>query len=229
MGRVIAAPDPVAVRVGTLDELERLGVRLPPPHYPLVWDPGDAVELRRRGELAARCAVLGMLLASRAGLPRWQAMRWLRDAQLLERVTPVEWRFVAGGVGNPAVVDLAVDALHGLAWLLGLVDDLDPVLPGTGGLLRLLPDPWSSGRDYPIWRSGVLSGHRDPADAAALLDLYYCLDWSYQENQRRGEPMPGPVPAVAIGARRWALEWGVVLHGPYHTGPLGWEDVDMSV
>ncbi len=229
LGRIVVAPDPSEVRLSTLDELDRLGVQLPPVQYPLVWDVGDGVALRRRGELAGRIAILGVLLASRGGLPRRQAMRWLRDAALLERVTPVEWRFIAGGVGDPAIVDLAADALHGLAWLLGLVDELDPVLPGSADLYRLLPDLRSTGHTYPAWRSDVLTGHRDPAEAAALLDLYYCLDWSYQENLRRGAPVPGPVPAAAIGARRWALEWGVLLYGPHHGDPPGWEDVDLSV
>ncbi len=229
LGRIVVAPDPSEVRASTLDELDRLGVRLPPVQYPLVWDVGDGVALRRRGELAARIAILGVLLATRGGLPRRQAMRWLRDAELLERVTPVEWRFIAGAVGDSAMVSLAADALHGLAWLLGLVDELDPVLPGSAHLHRMLPDLRQSGHAYQAWRTAVLAGHRDPAEAAALLDLYYCLDWSYQENLRAGTLIPGPVPAEAIGARRWALEWGVLLYGPHHGDPAGWEDVDLSI
>lgn len=225
----VVAPDPVAVREGTVEELRRLGVRLPPPHYPLVWDPGDRVALRRRGELAARAAILGVLLATHDGLPRRQAMRWLRDARLLERVTRREWRYIAGGVGDGALVDLERDALHGLAWLLGLAEDLDPLLPRSPHLADLLPDPWASGARYPYWRAALPPARRDPVEAAVLLDLYYCLDWAYQEAERYGEPTPPPVPPVAIGSRRWALEWAVVLAGAHHDDPPGWEDVDLGV
>lgn len=229
LDRAVDVPDPVTVRMGTVEELRRLGVRVPPPQYPLVWDPGDTVRLRRRGDLAARAAILGVLLATHDGLPRRQAMRWLRDARLLERVTPREWRFIAGGVGDAALIDLERDALHGLAWLLGLVDDLDPRLPRSPYLAGLLPDPRTPGEEYPAWRATVPRDGRDPVEAAVLLDLYYCLDWAYQEADRRREDPPGAVPPVAIGARRWALEWAVVLTGRYHEDPAGWEDVDLSV
>ena len=43
-----AAPDPRAVREASLDELERLALPLPPPGFPLIWEPGDTVELRVR-------------------------------------------------------------------------------------------------------------------------------------------------------------------------------------
>jgi hypothetical protein len=70
---------------------------------------------------------------------------------------------------------------------------------------------------------------RDPIEAAVLLDLYYCLDWAYQEAQRLGLQLPGEIDANAIGQRRWALEWAIVFHGPFHDKPPEWEEVDLSV
>ena len=52
-----AAPDPRAVREASLDELERLGLPLPPPGFPMIWEPGDTVELRPTEDIEARCAV----------------------------------------------------------------------------------------------------------------------------------------------------------------------------
>ena len=46
LSRAVPAPDPRAVREASLDELSRLGLPLPPPQFPLVWEPGDEVELR---------------------------------------------------------------------------------------------------------------------------------------------------------------------------------------
>ena len=48
----------------------------------------------------------------------------------------------------------------------------------------------------------------------SLLDLYYCLDWAFQEAEQAGLPLPGEIDANAIGQRRWALEWAVVFRGP---------------
>ena len=39
---------------------------------------------------------------------------------------------------------------------------------------------------------------------------------------------PGWSTRNAIGQRRWALEWAVILRGPYHDEPPGWEEVDLS-
>jgi hypothetical protein len=64
---------------------------------------------------------------------------------------------------------------------------------------------------------------------AALLDLYYCLDWAYLEAERRGAQLPGVLDSNAIGQRRWALEWAVVFTGPYHDAPPGWEEIDLSI
>jgi hypothetical protein len=69
---------------------------------------------------------------------------------------------------------------------------------------------------------------RNAAAAAAVLDLYYCLDWAYLEAERRRQPLPGLIDSNAIGQRRWALEWAVVFRGPYHEAPVGWEEVDLS-
>jgi len=41
--------------------------------------------------------------------------------------------------------------------------------------------------------------------------------------------LPGEIDSNAIGQRRWALEWAVVFHGPYHDAPLAWEEIDLSV
>ena len=76
----IPAPDPRAVRDASLEELSRLGLPLPPPHFPLVWEPGDEVELRPTGEIEARIAMLHVVLARCFGMPPEAAMSWLLGA-----------------------------------------------------------------------------------------------------------------------------------------------------
>jgi Domain of unknown function (DUF4272) len=115
-----------------------------------------------------------------------------------------------------------------LAWLLGLSGHLDPGQPPDDELMRIMPD-LPAGESFAAWRSRTLVAPRDADDAAVLLDLYYCLDWAFQEAERAGLPVPGELNSNAIGQRRWALEWAVVLSGPYHDEPPGWEEVDLSV
>jgi hypothetical protein len=220
-------PDPVAVREATLRQLDALGLPLPPESFALVWDAADEVELRPRVELEARCAVLNVVLARAFGLPAEEAMRWLEDAGLVDRLTGPEWDFIADGIGDVPSFALHTEALAALAWLLSLVKALDPAAPGLHNAVPLFPDV-AGGESYRSWQGRILAAPRDPRHAAVALDLYYCLDWSYLEAERLHLQLPGMIDSNAVGQRRWALEWAVLLHGPFHEAPPEWEEVDLS-
>jgi hypothetical protein len=223
----VTAPDPHAVRAASRDELRRLRLPPPPPQFPLVWEPGDQVDLRATGDLEARTAVLNVVLARCYGMPQEAAMSWLLGAHLVGALTPPEWQFVIADRGDRRAMAMHLEAIHGLAWLLGVVETMDPVEPAPEGLAELLPD-LRKAETMQHWRSRTLVAPRDRADAAAMLDLYYCLDWAYLEAERHRTRLPGPVDSHTIGQRRWALEWAVTFVGPYHDPPRGWEEIDLS-
>jgi hypothetical protein len=223
-----ATPDPRAVREASLDELNRLGLALPPSSFPLVWEPGDGVVLRETAEIEARAAILHVVVARCFGMPTEAAMHWLLSSHLVDLVTPPEWQFVIGAKGDHRSFVLHHDAVFALAWLLGLGRHLDPTAPPEERLMRQMPN-LPDGETFGMWRSRSLMSPRDPVEAAVLLDLYYCLDWAFQEADRSGRPLPGEIDANAIGQRRWALEWAVVFIGPFHDRPPEWEEVDLSV
>ena len=87
------APDPAAIRAANIEELYRLRLPLPPSTFPLVWEPGDDVELRPVPEMEARTAILNVVLARSFGMPSRLAMAWLLEARLMERVTQPEWHY----------------------------------------------------------------------------------------------------------------------------------------
>src|SRR5215467_14674816 len=171
---IVPVPDPGTVRARNLEELYRLRLPLPPSTFPMVWDPGDAVELRPVPEMEARIAILNVVLSRAFGMPSRLAMTWLLDAHLMERVTQPEWHYVASGQGDNHSFALHLEALTALAWLLGLVKTLDPAAPAEDGLTSLLPD-LREAESFPAWRSRSLVAPRDPVTAAAALDLHYCL------------------------------------------------------
>jgi hypothetical protein len=223
-----AAPDPQAVREASLDELERLGLPLPPPTFPLVWEPGDTVELRETIDIEARAAILHVVVARCFGMPAELAMGWILNSHLVDLVTPPEWQFVMGARGDHRSFVLHHDAVFALAWLLSLSRHLDPTAPPDDAMMKMMPDLRGE-ETFGSWRSRSLMAPRDAVEAAVLLDLYYCLDWAFQEAEQQGRPVPGELGSDAIGQRRWALEWAVVFRGPYHEEPAEWEEVDLSV
>lgn len=223
----LPAPDPLAVRAASFQELTRLGVPLPPDSFPLVWEPDDTVELRPTGELEARAAILHVVLERCFGMPAEAAEKWLDANALIPDVTEPEWAWIAGEIGDRQSFALHLDALAGLGWVLGVIRTLDPLLPPPR-LMEHLPDLLGD-ETFGQWQARTLAAPRDPTVVAAALDLHYCLDWSFQELERNGLPCPGELNANAIGQRRWALEWSTVFLGEYHDPPGGWEEVDLSV
>jgi hypothetical protein len=221
-------PDPRATREASLDELDRLGLPVPPAGFPLVWEPGDEVELRSTSDIEARAAVLHVVVARCFGMPAEAAISWLLGSRLMDLVTAPEWQFVIGAKGDHRSFVLHHDAVFALAWLLGLAQHLDPTVPPEDRLRQQMPD-LPGGESFDGWRSRSLTAPRDAVEAAVLLDLYYCLDWAFQEAEQKGLGLPGEINANAIGQRRWALEWAVVFRGPYHDRPPEWEEVDLSV
>ncbi len=227
MAITVYTPDPRQAREASLRMLRRLALPQPPPSFPLVWEPGDAVELRPVEDIEARMAVLNVVLARCFGMPPDLAMQWLLDARMVDQLTQPESSFVLTNSGDPKVFHLHIDAIFALTWVLGISMDLDPAKPAASGLVERLPD-LRSGESFDAWRSRTLVAPRAPADVATVLDLYYCLDWAYLEAERHRLQLPGAIDSNAIGQRRWALEWVAVFVGPNHEPPGGWEEIDLS-
>ncbi|MFI5906587.1 DUF4272 domain-containing protein [Dactylosporangium sp. NPDC051541] len=223
---ITTAPDPQRVREASLEELHRLRLPLPPPDFPLAWEPGDQVGLRPGPELEARAACLNVVLARAYGLPPELGVQWLSEARLVSRLTHSEWQFVAEATGDEHGFARHAEALFALSWLLGIAMDLDPLRPADlEGLRARLPD-LRQGETFETWRRRTLVALRSASAAAQQLDLYYCLGWSLRECERRQLPLP--VDATVAVQRRWALEWAVVFSGRYHGEAPGWEQVDLS-
>ncbi len=212
---VIDSPDPAAVRAASLDELLHLGLPLPGPHRPLLWQPGDRVALRTLDEIEARAAILNVAIARTVGMPPDAAMAWLLDARLLAHVTPLEWRYIVTGEGDRRVHAMQREALAAFAWLIRLVDELDPTSAADDKVADLFPDLWS-GERYARWKSRILPASRKPLDAVVVLDLYTCLEWALEAADQHGEPA-GEFARAVVSQRRWALAWAVT----FTSGPQG--------
>ena len=135
-------------------------------------------------------------------------MGWLLGSHLVDQVTPPEWQFVMGARGDHRSFVLHHDAVFALAWLLGLSRHLDPTAPPEDQLMRQMPH-LPDGETFAAWRSRTLVAPRDPVEAAVLLDLYYCLDWSFQEAERTGcgRRVRSTATRSGSGGGRWSGRW----------------------
>jgi hypothetical protein len=221
------APDPLLIRESTLVDVAELGFPPPPDGYPLVWDAGDRVALRPTAEIEARAAVLNTVLAATFGAPPELTAGWLEANGLRGAVTRPEWLFLTEEQGPADLFGLHIEAVWALAWMLGVAEELDPSQYCGEGLATWLPN-LAAGESFIAWQARSASEPRPAAEAAALLDLYYCLDWGHVQALMDGVPPPGTTQPYVVGQRRWALEWSVVFDGPYHEQPLPWDEVDLA-
>ena len=215
--------DPRSVRLRTVDGFRALGIPAPPAQFPMPFPSGQLPRLRPRGHIEARAAILNIVQARVFDMPEELAMRWLLDAHVLDHLAPDEWGFIACGRGERARYADQLESLYTVAWLLGLVDHLDPAIPCDEELPELLPDlrrPESFG----TWRDRQLTPTRDAGVVAEMMDLYYCLDWVCDQARRAGQAPPRGVDDNLVWHRRWALEWAVVFADER---PVHWDEVRL--
>jgi hypothetical protein len=226
----VPAPDPHRIRTTSVETLRRLDLPTPPAQFPLIWEPGDRMELRPPSEIEGRAAILNVVYARCYGMPGESAMAWLLDAHLLDHLTKPEWNFLASsddGQQHPSFT-LHLEAIYALAWLMGLVPEIDPSEPAPDGLIEKMPH-LPSKESFSAWRDRANPTLAPAQEAAASLDLIYCLDWAYLEAERRRIRLPGLMHSKLIAQRRWALEWAVIFRGPYQEPPRGWEDINLDM
>ncbi len=226
------APDPMRVRATSVETLRRLDLPVPPAQFPLIWEPGDRVELRPPSEIEGRTAILNVVYARCYGMPGQAAMAWLLDAHLLDHLSKPEFKFLSEDDDNLArhgsSFTLHLEAIYALAWLLGLVPEIDPREPAPSGLIEKMPH-LPSKEGFSAWLARANPTVAPAPEAAAALDLAYCLDWSYAQAEERHIRLPGLVHSPLIAQRRWALEWAVIFHGPNQEPPRDWEEINLDI
>lgn len=191
------------MREASLDELSRLDLPLPPPQFPLVWEPGDQIELRPTAEIEARIAVLHLILARCFGMPPQAAMSWLLTSHLVEMVTPPEWQFVTGSKGDHRSFVLHHDALFALAWVLGLTKQLDPTLPVDERLVERMPDI-ARGETFAQWRSRILAAPQHPPTrppCSTCTTASTGRTWSWNGTAAPGPAWSTRTPSASAGGR----------------------------
>ena len=218
--------DPRHIRTRTCEDLARLGINLRTDYLPLIFSPGEDIALRPHTDIEARAAILNIVQARVFDMPAYMAMRWLLDARVLEDLVADEWQFIATGKGDRQAYSEQLESLYSLAWLLGLVPQLDPSQYCSDSLPSLMPDLRTS-EPFTVWKARALTAPRDAVEVAEMLDLYCCLDWMYAEATRRGVPMPGSLDPSLIWHRRWSLEWALKTNGHNGSTAQAWDRVQL--
>jgi hypothetical protein len=170
---------------------------------------------RSAEKVATRAWVLCYVLGVGFGHSGDQVLDQLRDVELLDFLTPRERNLLRKPKfthSDRAWARCLVEAVHGCAWALGLVES---------GALENAPDtlaslfPRSSGPAPFISAARV----RNLDDIYLRADLSYRLHWAAR--QARFEGSPFPFHEAYIQARRHAIDWIVGV-------PHDWDDMPLA-
>ena len=214
--------DPVTLREETLRRVAALAFPHPPAHYPVLWESEEGYRLRSGHEIAARAAILNVVIGCTYGLPVELGLLWLQRNGLVPLLTNAERDFLGMGDGAPEWFRLQTEGLWALIWVLGLADHIDPNRYCGESLKTLVPDV---AKDEPLTEWVQRIRERPADDVMAQLDLHFCLTWGLADANLSRKRAPGAVDQYVLWERRRALEWVIVERGYSVTD---WDDIALS-
>lgn len=192
--------------------------------FPMLWDEDEGYSLRSAEAIVGRCAALHATLGVACGLPRDAGWEWLVANGLLPSLTPQEQAVFDGEHHNIEEVRSGVEAVWGLAWVLGVTEHLDPSVECPDDFVHRMPD-LRSNETLAQWHKRARIRLRSADEVMTQLDLHYCLTWGLANSNLRGEVPPGAVEQAVLWQRRRSLEW-VIVEREWAAGD--WDDSDLS-
>ena len=117
---------------------------------------------------------------------------------------------------NTEQLQLGVEALWELAWVLGLIPKVNHSGLCGNNLVHLIPKPGEDPSEF--LASDQMRSHNSIYEEA---DLLFRLHWASREASLTGQPEPTGVPEYVIDQRHKAINW--VCNGEEH-----WDNIDTS-
>ena len=183
-----------------------LGFPEPPSHLPL----SDMGRLSRPfDQVIHRSVCLAAVVSCCFGVDGHSALLWLEangsDGELTEQERSC---LMLGGVAGQSefarVLEVRIEALWALCWVLCLVPDIGWTSYCGSNLKELLPNV-HGGEAIASFRSRARL--RNTREILKQEDLAYCLDWLAVEALKGRLTLPGDLRAYVIRQRRHALTW----------------------
>lgn len=140
------------------------------------------------------------------GLRRELAVAWVTQEGLEDVLTPEESAFLHFGTGDLTALRLSVESIWSLAWLLSLISELNFAVAADSKFAMQMPNIRTNESGARLLAAARVRTDREITQQA---DLAYCLHWQLREYGPAGCGGIPPQVAVAIPARRHALEWTV--------------------
>jgi len=173
------------------------------------------LSIRSTHQIADRALSLAAVVAVAFGLPRHRASDWLTSENLTESLSPHERAFVTDGEGVATQFQRHADSLFAFAWVLGIVDSFDFVMPAPKDLVRHFPD-LRNGESSRVFRSRIVP--RSTNELVPIADAGYCIAWACREEKLQGRATVANLSTV--DERRRSIEWAL--------SKVKWEEVALD-
>lgn len=164
-------------------------------------------QIRSAEEIARRAIVLHSLVASAHGVDKKKIFAWLKKEGLSEDVSPEEWKYFENE--DPPQQSLVnatwrVEALVGVAWSIGAIQDLDPLtdMCDTDRIIEALPDLGSPTSEF--IRDANLRPEKEIEDE---YEKIYHSHWKVRDAQLNGKTPPENLNPSVVRERHYGMNW----------------------
>lgn len=168
---------------------------------------------KTEAEIVERTLALFAVVGVSFGFKKNAAEAWLEKEGLTSILTETEKGFLSGHGPSSIEIQSQVECLWALAWVLGLVDQIDYREVCRDDFISVFPDVLRLESSEKFRKR---ARRRVDEEIIRAVDLAYSMHWAAVAGSLPSQVVPGPV----IECRRRALEWVV--------GQEDWDHVEMS-
>lgn len=191
---------PSLVRAESRGKFRELQWRFPE-HLPLLEIPTMNKSFE---EVKERALSLHLCVAIAFGLSRKCAQVWVSKYDLSRTMTAQEWKFILKDSNESDVFKNNIGDLEALAWILGLVDEINLLSAPKNNLVTLYQNLKAKNIPNNVFTSAVIKGW---LECFRVLDFAYCLDAYFTDSVLMGVTVPKSEFRVLLRRRRHAIEW----------------------
>ena len=187
-------------------------------HLPVIEEISD-LSFAPVANIRKRAVALSYVLARAFGAPNEMVLDSIKNNDLENIFSSKESEFISQlnpSKENKEQLQLGVEALWELAWVLGLIPKVNHSSLCGNNLVHLIPKPGEDPSEF--LASDQMRSHESIYEEA---DLLFRVHWASREASLNGQPEPTGVPEYVIDQRHKAINW--VCNGEEQ-----WDEVDTS-
>jgi hypothetical protein len=173
---------------------------------------------RSTEDIFKRLLCLHATAACAYGFDRLKAIEWIKQENIYAALSSAEKTYLENGVGDNSQLKLQVEGMWAIAWVLGLVPQLDFSENCDGQFVMMLPNLKILENSFALKNKINLKPFDNIVEKC---DLAYCINWYLRQGNISNRRPSKKSLSAYVASERWrALLWV--------TGMDDWDDISLD-